>query len=342
VVSLSFLLRFLKKWALWWPVQLTFAIAFSLGLGWLAIRDIQWALVKDQFNDFPVGYAILALAVFMAACVLRAYRWQKLFINQQISVRRLFLVQHIGLGLNNLVPVRLFSEVAQFALLRWRYNVSGPAAIATLSTERILDLVVTATILLAGLTLIPQKGDVLPYVVGAFIVAILSLVLVRAFVWASRRPLLMRIGVLVQVASSFVDLAKAPRALASSLLLTLAYWLGVGFSAWILAYGMDLDISAFEATVAILGSLYVATSLPALPAAVGTFEFGVVYVLKLFNVDAEQAFSFAVVMHAILFLPPIIIALVYLPVIGPGIFRPRSGVHNLQDVNDARKFPSYR
>jgi hypothetical protein len=53
--------------------------------------------------------------------------------------------------------------------------------------------------LMAGLTLIPQKGDVLPYVVGAFIVALLSLVLVRAFVWASRRPLLMRIGALVQI-----------------------------------------------------------------------------------------------------------------------------------------------
>jgi len=276
----------------------------------------------------------------MAACVLRAYRWQKLFLTDRISVRRLFLVQHVGLGLNNLVPVRLFSEVAQFTLLRWRYNVSGPAAIATLSIERILDLVVTTTILLAGLTLIPQRGDVLPYVVGAFIVALLSLVLVRAFIWASRRPLLMRIGILVQVASSFVDLAKARRAIISSLLLTLAYWLGVGFAAWILAHGMDLGISPFQATIAILGSLYVATSLPALPAAVGTFEFGVVYVLKLFNIDAEAAFSFALVIHAILFLPPIIVALIYLPTVGLSIFKPRHAVDNLRQPNSPQESPS--
>jgi uncharacterized membrane protein YbhN (UPF0104 family) len=334
--------RFVKRWALWWPLQVAFAVAFSLGLGWLAIRDIQWGLVRDQFSDFPIGYGLLALAVFMAASVLRAYRWQRLFLNDHVSVGRLFLVQHVGLGLNNLVPVRLFSEVAQFALLRWRYNVSGPAVVATLSVERILDMVVTATILLAGLTLIPQKGDVLPYVVGAFIIALLSLMLVRAFVWASHRPLLMRIGALVQIASSFIDLAKARKALVSSLLLTLAYWLGVGFSTWILAYGMDLEISAFEVTIAILGALYLTTSLPALPAAVGTFEFGVVYVLKLFNVDAEQALSLALVMHAILFLPPIIIALVYLPAVGINILKPRRSVNNLGGTNGPQESPSYR
>ena len=84
----------------------------------------------------------------------------------------------------------------------------------------------------------------------------------------------------------------------------------VGLCAWVLAYGMGLGISAFVATLAILGTLYFATSVPALPSSVGTFEFGVVYVLKVFDVPQALAFSYGVVIHAVLFLPPIVVAIV--------------------------------
>ena len=304
-------------------------IAFSSALGWMAIRGIDWGQVAAEFQDFPILFALFALLLFVGASILRAYRWQTLFLQDKVSLRRLFLVQNVGLGLNNIVPIRLLSEVVQFALLRWRYRVNGGTALATLGLERVLDLVVTATLLMAGLALLPSKGDFLPYVVGIFVLAVASVAMVPVFVWISKKSFLNRINTLTAAAGSLSDLARARGTLAYTLLLTLVYWLTIGICGWILAAGMDLGISPFVATLAILGTLFFATSLPALPAAVGTFEFAMVYVLGLFNVEQELAFSYAVVIHAILFLPPIIIAVASFPALGLHPLRNIAALRNL-------------
>ena len=184
---------------------------------------------------------------------------------------------------------------------------------ATLAMERVLDLVVTALLLMAGLTVLSSKAAFLPYVVGAFVVAVAAVLLVPLLVWASHNSFLRQVPLLVSVAASMVALAKHKRALPLSFFWTLVYWLGVGLTAWILAYGMGLGISPFVATMAILGTIYFSTSLPGLPLAAGTFEFAIVYVLRFFDVAPEQAFSYGVVIHAVLFLPPTIVALAVFP-----------------------------
>jgi len=71
----------------------------------------------------------------------------------------------------------------------------------------------------------------------------------------------------------------------------------------------------------ILATIFVATSIPALPGAIGTFEAAMVYIMGLFNVERDLAFPYALVMHALLFLPPTILAAVLLPREGIGSLR---------------------
>ena len=309
-------MRLAKRWLWDTKARLIFGVGISLVLGWLSVRGMEWGLVIDQFQDFPIGWAIASLLIVVAASIVRAYRWQVLFIRDRVPLVRLFLVQNAGLGLNNLVPIRVASEGAQFAILTLRYRVDGGVALATLGVERVLDLVVTAALLMAGLTLLPSKGDFIPYVVGAFVIAILSLLLIPILIWASKKPMVRRIPILVSTTSSLVEMLKAKGSLAYSLLITLVSWVLIGISAWVLAYGIGVDITPFVATLAVLGTLYFVTSLPALPAAAGTFEFAMVYVLKFFGVSQALAFSYSVVVHAVLFLPPIIVAIIYLSAIG--------------------------
>ena len=297
-------------------VRLLFGFAISLTLGWLSVKGMDWGLVIDQFHDFPVGWAVASLGVVILASFFRAYRWQMLFVEHRVPLMRLFMVQNAGIGLNNLSPVRVASEPTQFALLTLRYGVKGGVALATLSMERILDMVVTATLLMAGLTLLPNTGDFLPYVTGAFVVAMGSVLAVPFLIWARGKRFLNRIPILVATADFLSDMTKAKVALAYSFLLTLIHWLLVGVCAWVLAYGMGLEITAFVATIAILGTLYFATSVPSLPAAAGTFEFAIVYVLKVFDVPQDLAFGYGVVLHAVIFLPPIVVAIAVLSTMG--------------------------
>ena len=286
-------------------------LAISLFLGWRAIDGMEWGLVADQFQEFPVVWAVASLAIVLLASFFRAYRWQVLFVGQKVPLARLFLVQNAGIGLNNLAPVRMVSEGAQFAILTLKYRVNGGVALGTLGVERILDMVVTATILMAGLTLLPTNGDFIPYVVGAFVFAIGSVLTIPFVIWLSDKPFLKRFPLLVSTVTFLLDLAKSRVTLAWAFLLTLAHWVLVGVSAWVLAHGMGMDITAFVATLAILGTLYFATAVPGLPAAAGTFEFAVVHVLKFFEVPQELALSYGLVIHAVIFLPPIVVAVFF-------------------------------
>ena len=109
------------------------------------------------------------------------------------------------------------------------------------------------------------------------------------------------------------ELERHKTRLAASLAITVGYWLLVGISAWLIAVAVDLGISPFTATVIIMGTIFFATSVPAAPSAIGTFEFAMVYVLGFFGVVREDSFGFALLTHAVFFLPPTIIAAIFLP-----------------------------
>lgn len=303
------LLKLSINWLRSTRARLILGLAVSLSLGWLSVRGIEWALVSDQFQEFPVGWVVASLLVVVTSNILRAYRWKILFVGHQVPLLRLFLVQNAGVGLNNMVPVRVLSEGVQFALMTLRYKVNGGAVLGTMGIERILDMVITASLLMVGLTLLPSKGEVLPYVIGAFVFAMLSVLAIPVVIKVRHFSFLRKIPLILATIEYLTSLSKAKVALGYSLLITLAHWVLLGLGAWVIAQGMDLGISPAVTTITILGALYFITSMPALPAGIGTFEFAVVYVLKLFDVDQEAAFSFAIVVHAVVFLPPVVVAI---------------------------------
>ncbi len=322
------------------PGRTILGVLCGAGLGWLAIRGAEWATLVEQFKDFPVFFAFLALLVFLLITLLRAYRWQVLFVAERPSLFRLFLVQNTGIGINNLTPVRVLSEAVQFAMLTLKHRVRPSVALATLGMERVLDMIASAVLLVVGLALIPTGGHFLPYAIAMAVMALISVLLVKALAASVRSRLLRRVRGLSSFAISIARLERSRGTLAYSLMVTLIYWLGIGVTGWVLAYVMGLGISPLVATLAILVALYVTTTLPGLPAAVGTFEFAVVYFLGLFGVQRELALSFALTVHAILFLPPVVIAMIVVstsglrptahkagqvPDVSSGVFQPGPG-----------------
>ena len=53
-------------------------------------------------------------------------------------------------------------------------------------------------------------------------------------------------------------------------------------------------------------------SVPSAPGAAGTFEFAIIYTLGFFDVPRADAVPFALMMHAVIFLPPMLIVLLVL------------------------------
>ena len=312
-------------------------IAASIVLGWLVIRGLDWGDVIDSFQGVSVPLVALAFVVFILASGLRAIRWQMLFTEKRVSTMRLFIVQNEGIGLNNLVPVRIASELAQLTVLSLRDGVRVSTAVATLGMERVLDLVASASILAVtffGLAFFfeePEMEVFTPVIVGLLIVSVAAVLVVPVLAWGGsgaavvlkRLPFLA--DMLTSLSQALKDLGRSPGRLASASALTLLYWILVGITAWLVAQAVDVQISPVVATLVILGSIFFATSVPGAPSAIGTFEFAVVGVLRilgLVNEDNEAAaFGFAVITHAVFFLPSTIIAAVFLPREGLGSIR---------------------
>ena len=283
-------------------------MAVGTAIGLAMVRDIEWGSLSSAFDDFPVVYALLSLAIFLAATALRAYRWQVLFIGDKVPFHRLVLVQNIGIGLNSISPIRIISEATQFLLLTLRYRVRGEEAAATLGVQRVMDFVIAAILLGVGLMVLPSLKGFAPYVIGAGVLAVVSVLAVPVVIWFGSRPGLTHLRLLASTSSSLKGLVRARLRLTWSFLLTLGYWILLGLSAWILAYGMNIEISLLVATLLVIGTLTFVALVPSLPASVGTFEFAVFYLLTTIGVGDGEALGFALVIHVILFMPPILVA----------------------------------
>ena len=302
-------------------VRILIGVAISAGLGWLAVRGLDWGDVGESFSRVSPSLVVLALAVFVGATYLRAARWRVLFVNGEVSTNRLFVIQNIGIGLNNVVPVRVASEAAQLAILSLRDGVRASVSLATLGMERALDVVASSLIFTAALFLVPEMERFSAYVWGAFGLAAfcvaLALLLARS---ASGGKWTRRLPFFAAFAADVRELTRRRTRMAAAMAMSVLYWLLVGVTAWILASSMSLSISPTTATLVIMGTIFFATAIPAAPAAIGAFEFAMIYVLSVFGVEREQAFGFAVITHIAFFLPPTLMAALLLPREGLGSF----------------------
>ena len=300
------------RWLCQPKTRLVLGISISPVVAFLVVRDIDWGTLMSQLHDFPLRYSLASLLIFSVAMALRAYRWHVLFLGEKVPIHRLLLVQNAGIGINSLSPIRVISEAVQFLLLTFRYPVKREMVAATLGVQRILDFVIGALLLGVGLLLLPGLKGFALYILGAGVLAIVSLAAVPVVIWVGTRPGFTRLPLLASTSWSLRSLVQARLKLTFSFLLTLAYWLTAGLSAWVLAYGMGIEISLLLATLLVIGTLTFVALVPSLPASVGTFEFAVYYLLTAFGIGPVEALGYALVIHAIIFLPPILIALVVL------------------------------
>lgn len=298
----------------------------SVGLGWLALHELDWGQVFQTFREFPIAFAFLGILVFFIALLLRAYRWRVLFVHERVSLFRLFMVQNAGIGLNNLMPIRAFSEAAQFLLLTRRDGVTAPTALATLVVVNVLDIFASAILMGVGVIFLPQLRGASIQLAGAIILSIVSLLIVLfVFRKLDTFSLGKRVPFLTRFAAALSALQDRRRRVLASFVLTVGHWLIVGLSGWILAHGLGMDVSLGLMIVLFVAVIFFVSATPSLPGAVGTFEAAVMYTLvTLFSVDKALAFPFAVVMHVVMFVPPTIIALIVLPREGVGLFAKRA------------------
>ncbi len=314
---------------------LAVGLGLGLTLGWLVVRGVAWGQVADQVQGVSVPLLAAALVLNLLGLYLRALRWRILLTGVGVSTARLFLVQQAGAGLNNLSPVRVFSEPIQFGLLVLRDRLPGGGVALTLGVGRSMDLLVHGLVIGVGLVLYPPLRPFVPYILPAVAISVLGVLLwVVLGTGAARLRFMQRLPVSAAFADARRTMATHPHRVAGAMAITLVSWALTGLSGWATLEALGGGLDVLVVIVVVQASLFFALSLPGLPTAAGTFHFAAVILLSLWDVKGEVAISYALIQHVIVFLPPTVVAAFVLP--REGLASLRALRRHLLRVREAR------
>lgn len=280
-------------------------------LGWIVLRTAMWSNVLEVMGRLDWHLLVMALGAVLLAGLIEAYRWKLLLPKERVSTGSLFIVKHLGQGLNNVSPVRVVAEVVQTAMLRYGHNVRAEKVVSSLLVARLFDLIVTMSLVGVGLIVLPQLGGVRPMVLPVWAIVGVAIVAMLALgKYMQRVRLIGRLDALAAVVRSMGTLSYKRRKMLGCTVLTVAAWMSIGVTAWLVARAVGIDLPFWLMSIVIVAVSLFSSTTPAPPGAVGVYEAGAIFALGLFSIDPSIALTFALVTHGLLFLPSIAIGIV--------------------------------
>jgi uncharacterized protein (TIRG00374 family) len=293
----------------------------GVGFGYLAVRDVEWADTWSALRATEYAWLVPALALLVLAFFIRAIRWQSLFAPVERPAlgpvaRALFL----GYLANNLLPVRAGEAVRVVALNRFARVPLATTAV-TVVVERAYDVLSLIVLLFLIAPWLPQLSwlDTAGILAIGLIacLAVLVIVLTRSkgrILDSIVRPL-RKVRFLPRQAverapgdilNGLSGLLRPRMALVAFGWTTLS-WLVLGLGYWLVMVAFHLDVSPLAGLLVVI-AIGLAMILPSSPAALGVFEGATVVVLGLYGVADSTALAYALVLHALSFLPFLVFA----------------------------------
>lgn len=314
--------RLLANW------KITAGLLISLLFLFLAFRKVDFRQMLHAFGSVNYWYLVPAIAVIFLSHWLRAWRWHYLLRPiRDIATPSLFSALLIGYMANTFLPAHL-GELVRAYVIGKKKEVPSTAAFATIVVERIID--VFTLLALMALTFIvfpsfPSWVKKSGYIMMAGIALLFALLVMmkrhrgralRIIEWLTKRfsvPLRTRIERLFH---SFLDgivpLKKRSDYLVVSVV-SLLIWLGYALVFQILfrAFGfVAAYLLPWSAALVLLVITTISVVVPSSPGYVGTYHYLCQISLGLFGVPKGIALSFAFVMHAVNFLPVLVVGLI--------------------------------
>ena len=292
-------------------------LTVSLGLTYLALRDIDYSRFWRALTAGHPAWLAPAFGVFALAYTVRLLRWWILFAPEsRPALRPLVRALLAGEFFTSLLPVTRLGDVARIVVLHRAAGTSRAETGGTIVAERTYD---AGALLLLLFVAVPFAPPVTWLRAAASTLAALVLALAVALVVLNvfgSRPiefLLRPLGRLSGFSRDRTDLAavrvlrgmrglRRPRVAAAALALSAGSWFCVAVS-YVLAMRVVDVYLGLDAGIVVAVATTFSLLVPGLPASVGLFEAATIVALKPFGVGAARALSVGVVIHVLTFVP---------------------------------------
>ncbi len=293
----------------------------------LTFRNLAWRDIAAPLAAARPAYLLAAVAAFLAGYACRVERWRLMLVHEN---RSLAWTQCAGpffasVALNNVLPLRAGDLLRAWGFAS-RLGVTAATALTTLAVERILDVIVIVVLLGVAATLFGTDTSALIGAGGGVLAAGgACLLAVLAWPGALSRTLRAAARVVSRVAPGAG--ARVERQMArvvaavdhighrSTMLRLVAWsllaWIGEGCVFWCVALALPALPAPDAAWLALpVGTL--ATVIPSTPGYVGTFDFFTARAMAAAGNPQAAATAYALLVHAVLWLPPTLAGAPYL------------------------------
>jgi uncharacterized protein (TIRG00374 family) len=311
----------LKRWQFWLGVAIS-VIFVALALRGLKLEEVWGGLRSANYLWLAPG-----VAVYFIGVAVRTWRWHYLLKPlKEVSVRRLFPVVVIGYMGNNVYPARA-GELLRAYVLKRNEGVSVSASLATVIAERIFDGLVMLLFVFVALPTAPFLTDTLraTVIIGSlvFFGALLVFLFLAARPALAARlynPLIDRLlparfrekvrGFLDRFITGLAALRDL-RHIVMVFFTSILIWLLETVKYWFVMHAFNFEVSFFTLML-MNGVVNLATTLPAAPGYIGTFDTPGIEVLAAFGVNRALATAYTLVLHAALWLPITLLGFYYM------------------------------
>lgn len=293
---------------------------------YVALRGLRLELVWETVQQANYWWLLPGVGAYFLGVWVRAWRWHYMLRPlKPIPLRTLFPVVAIGYMGNNIYPARA-GELLRAYVLRRREGVSVSASMATVVVERLFDGLTMLLFVAVAVPFSPVGQRYGSVVIGFSFLFLGGLVF---FLFVAARPQVVRRWfnrVLVLVVPvrwherarglfdhflSGLESLRSGRDVSVIFATSVLVWLFETVKYWFVMHAFPFQVS-FLVLMLMNGVVNLATTLPAAPGYIGTFDAPGIEILKAFGVPGEVATGYTLVLHAALWLPITALGFYYL------------------------------
>lgn len=298
-------------------VQLLIGLAVSAFFIYLALPGLHLPTVIEALRTANYWWIVPGVLVYFVGLWVRTWRWQyTLRPLQHVPLKTLFPDVCIGYFGNNVFPFRA-GEVLRSYVLKKQTGIDISSSLATVFIERIADGLVMILFVFLALPFAPMP-EVYRNAVIVMTVAFVAATVM--FIWMARQPHRVEV-VYARVARTLLPKAvrsktdglyhrfmlglsslNSPSDITMIFLTSVLIWLMETVKYWFVMHAFDFSVS-FIVLMLMNGLVNLATTLPAAPGYIGTFDTPGIKTLQTFGVDPSVAASYTFTLHAALWLP---------------------------------------
>ncbi len=310
--------------------RLVVGLAVSLAFVVVAVKGLRLDEFVAALGSAHYVWLVPGVAVYFLGVAARTWRWHYMLRHlKPVPLGALFRIVCIGYMGNNIYPARA-GEVLRSYVLRQETGVRISASLATVAIERVFDGLTMLVFVFIALPLVSFEADPLDSYRGPIAWAtVLFVAALIAFLALASRPR-MAMAVANRAAGLAVPATYRPRllgvverflagleSLASGRAVFLIFgtsilvWLFETLKYWFVMHAFPFQVS-FLTLMLMNGVVNLATTIPAAPGYIGTFDLPGIRVLVAAGVATGLAAAYTVVLHVALWLPITLLGAYYL------------------------------